>query len=109
MPVCTICQATAAALRRKFCSAACAREGVRRWKRAMREQLRAEWQAKGSEAKRTAQPPWKDGWNDDEVRKKYQREYMRRRRQAQRLRAARRHDVGVSQSWHVSETAVSAS
>lgn len=69
MAACAICGSIVAPPRRKFCGDHCAREKIQRWKQALREQLREE-----SKQHRTIVPPWKDGWKDDEVRKRYFRE-----------------------------------
>jgi len=78
---CTICQAQLPPSRRTYCGAACARAGVRLWKRELRARTRALWVAGLS-----ADPPSMDGWTSIDARRGYFREYMRRRRAASRVR-----------------------
>jgi hypothetical protein len=80
MPRCSTCQtATVKTPRRKYCSALCAKEAIRRLKRALRQQTLNEFRAG-----RTTVPPWREGWTSDEARKAYFREYMRRWRRRRR-------------------------
>lgn len=68
--------------RRKYCSASCAREAVRVWKRDIRKHTRDQWYAG-----RTTVPPWMEGWKSAEARREYYRDYMRRWRDARRTSA----------------------
>jgi len=70
----------------------------------MRSTLRAEW-----DAGLTAEPPWKDGWNDDEERKRYHREYMRERRLVLRLERQGHSDFASSRPPGVSRADVGTS
>lgn len=83
MSICTICfVGSINAPRRKYCSDACAKEAVRRWKRDMRQHTSDQWRAG-----RTSVPPWMKGWKSAEARREYYREYMRRWRDARRTSA----------------------
>ncbi len=55
---------------RKYCFA-CSKTASMRWKRQMRRDARQGWLSGESST-----PPWLDGWNSHEARKKYYRTYM---------------------------------
>lgn len=80
MPICSNCSThPVTPPRRKYCSASCADAAIRRWKADLRRETLAAFQPGPGKV-----PPWKEGWASDDARKKWFREYRRRRRSQQR-------------------------
>lgn len=94
MSLCTICEIRAAAPpRRRYCGSVCAKEAIRRWKQDVRDATRKLWLAGLS-----TDPPWMDGWKTLDERRAYYREYMRKRRRAQRAARGRENSTRITGS-----------